>query len=135
MTISEVKTALYEAKKEYRHYTMMRDIAEAYRYQATGLHSMSGDTHSASKKYDAAYIKLLDYDEKVDEAFQRWLTARENVEKLCLEVEDEQEQTVLIYYYLNLYTFEEIADRMNYSVRYVFKLYKNALKYLCGKSS
>ena len=47
--------------------------------------------------------------------------------ELVDEIEDPRIRTLIVYRYLNRMTFEAIADKMGYDLRWVYRIHKKAL--------
>ena len=45
-----------------------------------------------------------------------------------LSMQNEQYKDVLIYHYMRFMTFEEVAEKMDVSLRHVYRLHREALK-------
>lgn len=91
---------------------------------------VTSDMPSAHNKTD-----LSDYMAVLDEKIQELVTARYKAIEKCTEIyrhieimENENERMVLTYRYLRSYTWEEIADKSNYSMTSIHRIHGNALK-------
>ena len=78
---------------------------------------------------------LSSYAATLDGYEREYLSEIEYKQELCKEIRDciekmerENEKDVLVYRYIELRTWEDIAVRMNYSWQHVHKIHSNALK-------
>ncbi len=78
---------------------------------------------------------LSQYMAVLDDKIQELVTARYKAIEKYTEIyrhielmENENERMVLTYKYLRNYTWEKIAEKMNYNVRSIYKLHGRALK-------
>lgn len=91
---------------------------------------VTSDMPSAHNRSD-----LSDYMAVLDEKIQELVTARYKAIEKYTEIyrhielmENENERMVLTYRYLRSYTWEKIAEKMNFDVRHIFRIHGSALK-------
>ena len=110
--------------------------AEKYRemaMQATGRTdairvSGTGD-RSKVEKY---ILELWDVHNELQEEISRLMKKSREAEKLIRTLEDDRHRAVLELRYLCAMTWEEIAQKTNFTVRWAHKLHKEALDALAG---
>ena len=88
-----------------------------------------GMPHAHNNTDLSGYVALLDEEER------RYMKARYHRIKLCREITDkiermdnEDEKDVLMYRYIRLMKWEDIAVRMEYSWQHIHKIHARALK-------
>lgn len=79
-----------------------------------------------SRQTDAV-CKLCDLEERITNEIDRYVDMREDAERCILRIQSQTEQDVLRNYYLTGLTWEQVAELMNYDLRYLFKLHGRAL--------
>ena len=65
-----------------------------------------------------------------DREIDRQVDDRKNMERAIQTVPDERLRLLLEYRYFDQLSWEELAEKMNYSYQHVFRLHKQALKAL-----
>lgn len=93
--------------------------------------SMTGETVSASKdphKYDILVSLDVDIDNKIKALDRTLCEIREAIKQL----EDSRCRTALTWHYCNGLKWEEVADKMGYEVRQVYRFNRISLKELDG---
>ncbi|WP_373786534.1 DUF1492 domain-containing protein [Jeotgalibaca porci] len=109
-------------------------IEEKQRLYATliGSPSITHDVVQSSKTdaYDERYMKIIeageDIDKRIDKLVDKKIEASRKIDGLDLL--DNTSAVILRERYINLKTWEEIANAMNYSVRHINNLHSKALK-------
>lgn len=66
--------------------------------------------------------------DKINEEIAGLVELKEQARTLIHRLTDERYKTVLTEYYLNHKTWEQVADCMNYDLRYVYKVHGRALQ-------
>lgn len=74
-----------------------------------------------------AVCKLIDLEKRITAEIDRYVDMREEAERCILRIQSQTEQDVLRNYYLTGLTWEQVAELMNYDLRYLFKLHGRAL--------
>lgn len=75
-------------------------------------------------KYDA----YVEYCEKIDRRIDALYAIKEEIQDAIAMVSDNTQRIVLISRYINFYTWEQIAVKLNYSRQGVLKIHTSALK-------
>lgn len=71
--------------------------------------------------------KIMAIEERVGKEIDELIDLREDLKKSIYEVKDEQLRLLLQYRYIEGLSFEEIAIRMNYGIRHIWRLHGKAL--------
>lgn len=72
--------------------------------------------------------KIVLLQDKINEEIDLLVELKEQARTLIHMLTDERYKTVLTEYYLNHKTWEQVADCMNYDLRYVYKVHGRALQ-------
>lgn len=89
--------------------------------------SYTGDIIQSSKnphKYD----RLVELESLVDEKIAEQIKIKEETLETISQLKDRRQREVLIGYYLNMNTWEQVAVDMNYSYMHITRLHGYALK-------
>lgn len=127
-----------EQKKEYlrgyeravrqmqRHEEQIRELR--LNFLPSGM-NMDGMPHAHNNNDLSSYAALLDQEE------QAYIKARSQRIQKCKEITDkiermvnEDEKDVLMYRYIRLMKWEDIAVKMNYSWQHIHRIHASALK-------
>lgn len=78
------------------------------------------------------FTKIIDkiflLQDKINEEVDQLVELKEQARTLIHMLTDERYKTVLTEYYLNHKTWEQVADCMNYDLRWVYRIHGKALK-------
>nr|DAG50820.1 MAG TPA: Protein of unknown function (DUF1492) [Caudoviricetes sp.] len=78
------------------------------------------------------FTKIIDkiflLQDKINEEVDRLVELKDQARTLIHMLTDERYKTVLTEYYLNHKTWEQVADCMNYDLRWVYRMHGKALK-------
>ncbi|MCI8514118.1 MAG: hypothetical protein HFI93_05750 [Lachnospiraceae bacterium] len=130
-----------EEKKEYlRSYRAAQKEVEILEEAIKGLRDQ--EINPALRQPDgmpkgSGFHDLSDYAARLDGLEREWQAKKwEAVDRYhrvmtdILAISDETERRLLQYRYINGYTWEQIADSMMYSYRWILKLHGRALEHL-----
>ena len=122
--------------KEYLNRVRFADISintksdELYHLKLKSLQvspqSQSERVQSSGSGGDFTKIVLLQ--EKINEEIDQLVELKKQARTLIHRLTDERYKTVLTEYYLNHKTWEQVADCMNYDLRWVYRIHGKALK-------
>lgn len=76
---------------------------------------------------ESAVLKIAEIQREIDAKIGQANAARKEIRGCINDVRDPRLRRLLRLHYINGLTFEEVADRMHYSLRWVFKLHGMAL--------
>lgn len=126
--------------KEYLNRVRFADISintkndELYHLKLKSLQvspqSQGERVQSSGSGGDFAKIidKIVLLQDKINEEIDRLVELKEQARTFIHMLTDERYKTVLTEYYLNHKTWEQVADCMNYDLRWVYRIHGKALK-------
>lgn len=94
----------------------------------------SANLQSASKsnlpsdKVSNTVTKIMDLEDKIRDKMDIYINLKIDVYNKINEMESREEKLLLQYKYLQFNTWEQIADRLNYSIRNIYYIHNKALK-------
>lgn len=100
------------------------DIATAATSGTTGERVQRSRENSSEKNNHI----LLEYDLKISMQKEKLLQCKSEILEAIAMVEDSRYRTLLIAYYVNCKSWEEVAVQMNYGIRQVYRLHGDALQ-------
>ena len=103
----------------------LRELAEQVTSAATATR-VSGTP--ARSKIESAVCRIADLQSLIQRDICRLAEKYEEIQKVIEKVEEGPHRDLLIHRYLNFYTWEEIAEKMNYSYKWVHVLHGKALE-------
>lgn len=116
--------------KELDELTSRRLSMESPKLDAIGKGSGVG----AGAKYTYIIDKIIDLEEKINSEIDRYIDLKEELRTAINQVEDAEMRVLLIDRYLNFMTWTEIAVKMNYSERHIYRIHKQALRLIKTKT-
>ena len=99
-------------------------------YQITSCCCMTPGAEEKNKLMKIAAKQINCLGDEIDHEMFELVRLREKIQKMIQSVSDDTLHLLLEYRYLNHMTWEKIADKMSYDVRWVFRLHKKALAQL-----
>ena len=110
-------------KEEYRCLELLADGTQGIKYDEPRVQK--------SPSLKAPFIRYLDKLDKkkkqIDEKIEELLILKEEIQEAIATVEDPVMELVLTYRYINLYDWNDVADKLGYAESYIFKLHRKAL--------
>ena len=133
MTISEIKSELNKARDSVRDYRLAQDKANAYRQLLISGGTVRYNSDSSTRErngnpVERAYCCLADYEAELNSAAAEMIRCRKKAEDIIASVDDGTQREVLTRRYIVGQKWEDIAERMNYSLRRITQLHGIALK-------
>ena len=133
MTVQEVKEKLGSVYVKYREYMLAEEKADQFRDMISLPAPV--DTSSDAPKTESSgsnatenrYIAALWYSEQADKKFREYMIARQGAEMIINSVRFPDEKEVLTRRYIMFQKWEEIAEKMYFSLRQVHKLHSRVL--------
>ena len=90
-----------------------------------------GERVQTSPSYTAPFVrsieKLVDLEAKIADELDRLVDLKTEIRETIDRVEDADQRMLLRYRYIHFHTWEEIADEMNYGLRWVYIIHGHAL--------
>lgn len=87
----------------------------------------SGHGSSISDKVGSTAAKLADIEREIDREIDRLVDIKQEIKKTIATVPNDTMRALLTKKYINLKSFEQIAEEMGYSKRHVLRLHEKAL--------
>lgn len=84
--------------------------------------------HSQSNSSENHNNMLLEYDLKISRQREKLLQYKIEILEAIATLEDAKYRTLLIAYYINCKSWEEVAQDLGYEVRWIYKLHGRALQ-------
>lgn len=109
---------------------LIRDIEEwrTIAEKTTASYNASPSGGSSADKLTNVVAKIIEIKDKCAEHLERMERIRRNIEKAIAAVDDVELKRILRRRYIRGWTFQQIADDMNYSYRQVTRLHGIALR-------
>ena len=128
------KEYLYQA---YR----LDDLINSYRRELASLKELSlsvgsqdtsKDSVSVSKDNSARFTRIVDsivdLETKINNEIENYVAVKNEIHSVIEAVENNDEKLCLRYRYIEFMSWDDIADKMHYELRNVFRLHGKALK-------
>ena len=109
--------------EELEHYKSIKDSLKAIDYSKERVQ----ESGTASASYTRIIDKITDLELAVLEDIEYMLEVRAEVEKVILNLENQNEVIVCKYRHLLLKKWDDIADMMHMSERHVKRIHKSAI--------
>ena len=128
----EIRNFLRDVRSKYRYAQMLSVRAERYREMAmratgrTDAVRLSGTSHRS--KVEDNVIAMMDVQREIEEKIKELMVETKRAQKLISRLENSKHRMVLEMRYLQGMTWEEIAEQMDYTLRWVHQLHKQALE-------
>ncbi|MDE6005500.1 MAG: DUF1492 domain-containing protein [Oscillospiraceae bacterium] len=101
-----------------------RSHAEQVSKINSGIGSGSGSSGNCTED---ALIRLAETERRTQEKLVKLVKIRDEIVRAIEQVEDSDMQSILVWKYLNYYTFEQVAEKMHYSLITIRRKHKQAL--------
>lgn len=139
MTMQEVKEILNEARTAGIRYIKARNRYKELERKLTGGKSVRFNSTGAEYEHNGnavenAYCELSDREDKMNSCREDLSRPYRTAGRLIYLVEDDKKRQVLNMYYLYCKSWEQIAEELNVSVRYIHKLHGYALEEISQKA-
>lgn len=72
--------------------------------------------------------KIVDLEKQINDEIDRFVDLKKEIHDAVDNVKNVNEQLVLRYRYIEFLTWEQISERMNYSIMQVHRIHSNALR-------
>ena len=113
----------------------IRDLLEErQRWEALALRitpsygPVTAGNKSGGSKIQTSVEQIEEWEQRLDEAIDRHLELREEIERIIGSVKNGEHRTLLRKRYILGHTWERIAEEMHYGTQWVFKMHKKALE-------
>lgn len=118
-----VKSFLDHVRESFLQVQVLCARAEKYREMATS----AGSGNRKAKSPEPYVIELMDIHAELQEKVSGLLADSRLAEKLIDTLENKRQCAVLQLHYLCGHTFQEIANEVNYTSRWVYKLHNDGI--------
>ena len=99
--------------------------------KATSTISETGSCNSGNKKLmERIIIKIIDLEHKINQDIDALVDLKKDIMALIKTVKNPEYQTLLELRYLCFKKWEQIADEMDYDLRWIYRLHNKAIKKL-----
>lgn len=130
MKIKEQLQAIRNLDFEIDSLLRTMEIERARAERRTTVFSLEGKGSGNIRSREHTYVKLMDLSRQIDEKIDALVDTRNALMASVLELESSDERGVLINRYFNRHTWEEVGEKLGYSVRKIHNLHGEALKNL-----
>ena len=127
--INWLKRAFY-AEKTAKAYLEKYEREKSLAQRLSRTFSESSGSPSGNSTEDAL-IRLAVTERQTQEKLKELFHIREEITTAIQQIDDNDLQAVLVWHYLNYFTFEQTAEKMHYSERTIKYKHKQALDKLC----
>ncbi len=129
MTTEEVKQFLSSYRNCFVDIGQLREEREQIWEIVTSCGGAPSGGHSGvSDKVGKLSAKLADYDNKILAKLKKAIAKLDNIRTVIEAVPDEKLRRLLRLKYINGYTFEQIAVKLGYCDRQIYRLHNEALQ-------
>lgn len=142
ITESGSKGGMIMTAKEYLYQAYRLDeLIKSYQRELASLKELSlsigsqdtsKDAVSVSKDNSASFTrivdKIADLEAKINNEIEHYISVKNEIHSVIEAVEDNDEKLCLRYRYVEFMTWEQIADKMHYSVMQVTRIHGHALQ-------
>lgn len=91
------------------------------------LSDMPGNPNHDNSKVENTIVKIISLEEEINDDVDKLVEFKKELMEVIDRVDDPQERLLLTLRYLNFFSWEEIAVKMNYSIRNVHNIHSKAL--------
>ena len=132
--MTDVRSYLRDVRHRYRYAQTLCERASRYREMATRatgrMDALRLSGTSRRSKVEDNVLAMVDVHRELKEKIRELLEETRRAEKLICTLSDERYHAVLQLRYLCGMSWEEVAQRLHFSVRWVHKLHGEGLKQL-----
>ena len=135
MTTEQIKkiawlNRAFYAEKQAKAWLEKQERDRSYAEQLARGYSNLGSVNSENGT-EKALVQLAETERRTQEKLATLVKIRDEIVQAIEQVEDSDMQAILVWKYLNYFTFEQVAEKMHYSVRNIKYKHKAALDKLC----
>lgn len=130
-------TAKQYLKQAYRLNELINsDLEEVAQLRdfSTSISSPSFDSEPVSgsrpqeAKFEKAVLKIIDLESKINAEIDSYVNLKAEIRETINQLDDADEKLLLRYRYINFFTWEDIAEKMNVSIRTIHRIHASALQ-------
>ena len=125
MQIGKLNTLIRIKQEELAEVTAKAGVGSVG-YDNDGSTNASRDIH----KQERLYLKMIELKESINRDLEEYMMKRDEVLRTVSKLKDQSEIDVLYKRYFQFMKWEEIAEDMCYTERYIYNIHGNALQHL-----
>ena len=94
--------------------------------------NLSGMPPSSTRNTEPSFVKcinkIVDLEKIINDEIDRFVELKKEIREVVNNVPDPDERLVLRCRYIEFLTWEQVAERMNYSIKQIHRIHSKALK-------
>lgn len=114
-------------KSEQRELDSLRELSTSLQSQDTSKDRVAR-SRDGSASFTKTVDKIADLEAEINREIDRYVDLKKEIRRVIDDVSDMDKKMCLRYRYIEFMTWEEIAEKMNYSVMQVTRIHGRALK-------
>lgn len=114
-------------KSEQRELDALRELSISLQSQDTSKDRVAR-SRDGSASFTKTVDKIADLEAEINREIDRYVDLKKEIRRVIDDVSDMDKKMCLRYRYIEFMTWEEIAEKMNYSVMQVTRIHGRALK-------
>lgn len=88
---------------------------------------MPGEPAKDNSRREKLIVKMIDLKWEINEDIDRLIDTKREISKLIRQIDNSSYRLLLELRYINMATWEKIAEELNVAVRHVYRMHGNAL--------
>ena len=136
MTAKEYLKQMYRLNELLKSYgdelTMLRQLSNGL-VSCMQEHVSGGELPGDTKTINTL-AKVVELEEKIKKEMDSLILLQKDVHESIRNVKDKDEQLLLRYRYIEFLNWNEIAEKMNFSIRNIHRLHAQALQHFWSKN-
>ena len=129
--IAWLKRAFYAEKQAQMWLEKLEDDRNQAERIFKNFSSLGSSKSGNGNSTEDALIRLAETERRTQEKLAELVKIRDEIVQAIEQVDNSDMQAILVWKYLNYFNFEQVAEKMHYSVRNVKYKHKSALDKLC----
>lgn len=114
-------------ESEQRELDALRELSTSLQSQDTSKDRVAR-SRDGSASFTKTVDKIADLEAEINREIDRYVDLKKEIRRVIDDVSDMDKKMCLRYRYIEFMTWEEIAEKMNYSVMQVTRIHGRALK-------
>lgn len=114
-------------KSDQRELDALRELSTSLQSQDTSKDRVAR-SRDGSASFTKTVDKIADLEAEINRDIDRYVDLKKEIRRVIDDVSDMDKKMCLRYRYIEFMTWEEIAEKMNYSVMQVTRIHGRALK-------
>lgn len=100
----------------------------AYAVSSPGFEQKSNPNAATSASFVKSIERIEALENHINDEIDRFICLKADIRNTISKVNNHEQQMLLRYRYIHLYTWEQISEKMHYSHRWIHSLHGKALK-------